>query len=117
MIKHQATIGSITAKVDKSLAYRVNTPELTPEEKAMFMELQNQVVEVSINPIDDPEASTIAIKAQKHDLSPSQRLRNVIYALHKQKLEKNAYVESDFETYYRKIMESFIDMTKGQLDE
>lgn len=115
-VSTQATIGSIRAKVDGSLGFSLSTPELTADEKVAFMALQNSLLEATFSPIDDPEAETISVKARKDEKTPSQRLRNAIYALWSTKKEAGEYVEDIFQTYYDKIMESFITKVKEQLE-
>ena len=45
--------------------------------------------------------------------SPSQRLRAAIFGLHEQRGGK----KEDFEAYYSKVMEKFIDDVKGRMDQ
>lgn len=117
MITHQATIGSITAKVDRSLAYRVNTPELSPAEKASFMDLQNQVVEIVLKPLDDPDAPNLTIETKKAERTPSDRLRRAIYKLWMVKKEAGEYINPDFQAYYNSIMEGYIQLVKNKIEE
>lgn len=116
-IKTQVTIGSIRAKVDGSLGFNVSTPELSPGEKVAFMDLQNQVLQATFLPLDNPEATIIPIDTEREIKSHSTRLRNVIYALWASKKEAGEYVEENFQTYYNKIMEAFITKVKGQLED
>ncbi len=87
-IKCQATIGTITIKRDYSLGLRLETPELTAEQAVAFRELQNQVLNMTLVPLDDPEATIMPIATEKAKQSPSARLRAVIFVLYKQKTDK-----------------------------
>lgn len=110
-IKHQATISTISAKVDGSVAYRINTPELTNEEKSAIFELQNQNVEVLISPMGAKHV--INVNTDLNTKSQSQRIRNVLYILYQQNPEKT----SSFEEYYKNKTEKYIDYLKGKIDQ
>lgn len=116
-IRLTATMGTITAKKDRSIAFRLNTPELTEQEKVAFMELQPEVLEIFLKPLDVPNAPDISVKAQKDEKTPSQRLRNTIYALWASKKDAGEYVNEDFNTYYNQTMEAFINKVKERLDQ
>src|SRR5258708_34110058 len=107
-----AVIGSVRAKVDRSISFNVSTPELTPDEKALFFELQNIVVSLLITPEGEsiPEYKVEKELTQK---TPSQRLRAVLFVYWKQ--EKMEVV--DFDQFYCNWMETFIDKIKAQLEE
>lgn len=113
-IKHKGQIASITGKVDGSLGYRVNTPELSPEEKAVFFELQNVNVEVLISPFETKEeVEVMEVKKDLESKTPSQRLRAVMFLLWK----KNNEGHELFDTYYEKKMNGIIEHLKGKIDE
>ena len=111
-----ATMGTITAKKDRSLGFRLNTPELTEAEKAAFMELQPEVLEVFIKPLDT-QAPEMSIKAEKDEKTPSQRLRNTMYALYMSKKEAGEFIPDTFQEYYNTIMEKLIESYKDKLGE
>jgi hypothetical protein len=107
----------MSLKRDKSMGLRMETPELTSDEFVAFRELQGINSIVTLDPLDEkPEASVLVTK-NRETKTPSQRLRNTIYALHQTKLEHKELVEPDFERYYENIMEGFINVTKGQIDQ
>jgi hypothetical protein len=110
------TMGNITDKKDGSLSFRVDTPEVTNEELADLRNLKHEALKLTLTPINLPNAPMTTVKAEKDVLTPSQRLRNALFALHRSKLELKEYIEPDFEIWYRNQMESFIDMIKAQLD-
>jgi len=109
-IKTQAQITRISSRVDGGLGLGIVTPELTTTEKAEFMELHNQLVDLVITPLDFAPEDTVAIDAGLEGKSPSQRLRAVLYVLWSQKQT------GDFEVYYRSQMEKLIEHFKNKLD-
>lgn len=113
----QATMGTITSKSDRSLGFRLNTPELTDEEKVEFMRLQNEVLECFIKPLDIENAPELKVSAEKGEKSLSKRLSNVIYALYMRRKEAGDFVPEYFEDYRRDIMESLITKYKEKLEE
>jgi hypothetical protein len=113
-IKHKANIGSISAKVDGSIAYRVSTPELSAEEKSTMFDLQNVNVEVLISPFETKEEiELIDVKKDLETKTPSQRLRAVMFLLWK----KNNEGYELFETFYEKKMNGIIEHLKGKIDD
>ena len=116
-IQHDGYIGSISAKVDRSVGYRINTPELSDEEKTILFSLQNQALKITLIPINDPEAVIIPVNETMHRKSQSQRLRSVIYVLWETKKSHNIEVPADFEDYYKQITEWLIEKVKSQIDE
>lgn len=111
-VSFQATMGTITSRSDKSLGFRLNTPELSAEEKVAFMELQPELLEVVIKPFDYQSAPMINVKQDKEFKTHSRRLRDVLYVLYTKEDR-----EEDFETYYRRFMDKFIEIIKGKLEE
>jgi hypothetical protein len=110
-ITTQAQITGIRAKVDGSLGLGVNTPELSAEEKVLFMSLQNLNVKMTIEPTDDKPTETLKVAKGIDGKSPSQRLYNVIFVYYKQ--VKSA---EDFEVFYKRNIEGIIDQYKAKLE-
>lgn len=112
-IHHKGNIGSITGKVDGSLAYRVTTPELSADEKSAFFDLQNVNVEIVISPFESKEeVEMMDIKRDLETKTPSQRLRAVMFLLWK----KNNEGHELFDTYYEKKMNGIIEHLKDKID-
>jgi hypothetical protein len=109
-LKHQATISTISAKVDGSVGYRVNTPELTNDEKTAIFSMQNQNLEILISPLGAKEV--IEVKTDLNQKSQSQRIRSVIYLLWEQKPEGMT-----FEQYYQNKTEKYIEHLKGLIEQ
>lgn len=116
-ISHTATIGSIRAKVDRSVGYSLTTPELSSAEKVALMDLQDQVVEVTLKPLDEPDAVTVPVKETINRKSQASRIRSVIFVLWNTKRERGFDVPVDFEVYYTQITEWLIETIKKKLEE
>lgn len=112
-IQHKGQITSITAKVDGSVGYRINTPELANNEKAAIFDLQNKNVEVLISPFDEPEPELIKVDKDIETKSQAQRIRSVLYILFSQNPENL----TTFEEYYKVKTEKYIEMLKGKIEE
>jgi hypothetical protein len=110
-ITHDGIITSIGSRVDGSLGYRVNTPSLTPQEKALFFELQNINITMSITPKDEVNAPEYKVSQELDEKRPSTRLRNVIFILYRQSGDTR-----DFELYYKNTMEVLIQKLKDKID-
>lgn len=108
-IETQAQITGIRAKVDGSLGLSVSTPELTSEEKVLFMSLQNLSVRMTIEP--EEKAEKVKVEKGLDGKSPSERLYNTIFVYYKQIKSTD-----DFEVFYRRHMEGIIDQYKEKLN-
>lgn len=111
-IQTQAIIEGIRAKKDKSLGLTVSTPELTVEEKALFMELQGLNVSMLITPSDEPTVEDYQIDADLEQKSQSQRMRSVLFILWKQNPKGK-----EFSDFYKEQMEKLIEFLKSKIDE
>lgn len=112
-ISTPAIIEGLSARKDRSLGLRVTTPELTPEEKALFFELQGVNIDIVITPKDEPNPEDYKIEVSDIDTkSPSQRMRSVLFILWKQDNEGLEFAE-----YYRRHMEKLIEYLKAKIKE
>lgn len=112
-IQHKGQITSIIAKVDGSVGYRINTPELANNEKAAIFDLQNKNVEVLISPFDEPEPELIKVDKDIETKSQAQRIRSVLFILFNQ----NPEGLENFETYYHAKTEKYIESLKARIEE
>jgi len=108
-LKTNAIITGIRSRVDKSLGLSISTPELTVEEKSLFLELQGLNVNLLIEPLDGSEALH-KVTEKIEGKSPSNRLRSVIFIFWTQMGRKG-----DFEIFYRERMEKMISQVKEYL--
>lgn len=109
-ISVQLNITSISAKPDGSIRLSAYTPELTPQQKAIFFSLQNLNCKTLIQPEDSNEMPE-EIKTDIDVKTPAQRLRSTLFVLWKQTDGK-----TDFNQFYAARMEKLIDAVKRQLD-
>lgn len=112
-ISTKAIIEGIRARKDGSLGLTVTTPELTVQEKAMFMELQNLNVNLLVEPESEGEVGEYKVSADLNEKKPSTRMRAVLFILWKQNPEGH---DNDFDGYYRIKMEQLIDNLKSKID-
>lgn len=110
-ISTQAIITGIRSRADKSVGLSVSTPELRPEEKTLFFELQNINVELTIKPLDE-NAPEIKVDKDLNQKSQSQRIRNTLFVLWTQNSE-----DMDFEEYYRNKTEKYIQSLQARINE
>lgn len=111
-IRFNGEISSITAKKDRSVGLRLNTPELTATVKAELMELQGINIDVFIKPLDTAPDDIVTVDTDLNAKSSSQRLRGVLFVLWKQLGEKE-----DFNNYYQGVMEKIINHFKEKLED
>lgn len=105
-------INSIRSRAgDKSIGFSATTPELTAEQKTAFFELQGIYLNTLLEPIDYPTDEVLEVEKDLNTKSPSQRLRSVLYLLHKQRGEQNTFRE-----FYEQQMEKIITAYKERLE-
>ena len=107
----QAIITSVRSKVDHSLSLTIHTPELSTNEKVLFMEIQGISTELTIRPLDEKPDGIEKIDKEVGTKTQSQRLRAVIYILWEQEGK-----QGNFDDYYRNYTEKIIDWIKSKLD-
>lgn len=100
----------LSSRVDGSLGLRFSTPELRPDEKTTFFELQNLNMKMLLQPVDSEPTELKDVKAEFETKTPGQRLRGVLFILWKQSGEPG-----NFDTYYREAVEKFILTVKDKL--
>lgn len=109
-----AVIGSITAKSkNNGVSFRVSTPELNKEELMVVFDLQDQIVDLLIQPSDIEFADIVEVKSEVDAKTPSQRIRGVLFILWKQNPEGH----KEFSTYYQQKMGAIIDHLKTKIEE
>lgn len=111
-IKTDAVISGIRSKADRSLGLTIATPEMTSEERSLFMDLQGINIKMSIEPTDIEAKENHEIKEKLDGKTPSQRLYNVIFRYYKQINSKE-----DWDIFYKKNMERIIETYKEKLSE
>ena len=95
----QAIFGSFTSKADGSLSARLSTPELSSAEKAAFMDIQNKNCRILIEPMYYESDGKVEIKRLLDTKTPSERLRAVLFVLHKQ-LTAKGKLSKTYDDFY-----------------
>lgn len=108
----QAIITGVRSKVDRSLGLTIATPELSTQEKALFMEMQGLNTEMTIKPLEEKTEGIEKIDKDVNTKTQSQRLRVVLFVYWKQLGEKET-----FEDFYRTQTEKMIDHWKSKLED
>lgn len=111
-ISLKAVITGIRAKVDRSLGLTISTPELATKEKAMFMELQGVNCEMTVKPLEG-KAENVVIEKDVNQKSQSQRIKNILYLLWKQKPEGF----EEFTPYYKHKTDKIMDHYKTLIED
>lgn len=100
---------SASTRADGSLGLRFSTPELDPSSKTAFFELLNQNLKVLLQPTGEVEGLK-DVKGEFENKTPSQRLRNCLFVAFRQ-----SGARGEFDDFYRKKMEVFINDVKSNL--
>lgn len=109
-LRTNVSISRISSRVDGSLGIGLQTPELTPTEKTLFMELHGVNCSMVLTPIDTPSVPEVKIDKDVASKSDSERLRAVLFLIWKQEGEKG-----EFKDFYHSKMESLIEKLKERL--
>lgn len=116
-INLRAIITSLRAKADGSLGMNINTPELKPEEKTLFFQLQNLNIDLKITPLDTEETpDEVTINTDLELKTPSQRLRGSLWRWQEKQLGHRPTNE-EWEPFYRQKMEKLIEWVQNKIDE
>lgn len=110
-----AYVSKVTTLQDGSLRLVVDTREMPPEQmtelfalkgREGWMFLKEQPINIEDTVVDLPE-----VHVERYEKTPSQRLRAVLFLVHKQ--EK---IQMPFDQYYNAKMNEFIDKEKEKLN-
>lgn len=104
-------LSGASTRSDGSLSLKFSTPELEATEKTAFFELLNLNLKMLLQPADGVPVELKEVKGQFDRKTPSARLRAVLYILWKQ-----ADGTGDFEDFYRRQIDVFIDAVKKKLE-
>lgn len=112
MIKVPAYFQGFSSKVDGSASLRFSTQELNSEDFATLQKHLNlfgwlMFAEENLEAVNIPKEEI----HEDENKSPSKRLRATLFVLWKQ-----CGSEGDFESFYKKKMEIFIDTVKTKLE-
>lgn len=96
-------IGTVSSRKDGSLGFRVETPELTRDQKAVIFDFHGKAARVLIAPAESGLVEIEEVETEKNTKTPCQRLRGVLFVHFSQLGSKG-----DFETFYRQQMDKII---------
>lgn len=110
-----AYVSRVTTMADNSLRLVVDTQEMPPEQMAELFALKGRegwmfLKEQQIKP-EDVAMDLPEVHVERHEKTPGQRLRAVLFLIHKQ--EK---MDMPFEQFYREKMNGLIDQLKEKLN-
>lgn len=103
-------ITSIRTRVDRSLSLSACTPELSDAECLVFLKLRNQNLKAIFQPTDGAPSELCDVKGEFDRKSPSQRLRAILFLLHKQQESSLS-----FEEFYLRHMSKLVQQHKDML--
>ena len=107
-IQVQTNITSISSRSDRSLRLSVVTPELSTEERLLYIDLQGLNLDTYFKPLDY-KTENIKIDKEVGEKSPSKRLRDRMWVYYNQRFPDL----NDFEGWYRnqleKIGQNYLD--------
>ena len=108
---HNCGIGTVSSREDGSVKLSIVTAELRPSEAGLLMQYHGKAARVLIAPHGDTAGAVVQVATERGQKTPSQRLHAVLFLLFKQ-----SGGEGDFETFYRREMEKYIDHVKAKLN-
>lgn len=108
-IEFKGAIAGCSTRQDKSLSVRVETPELTSEEKMMLMELQDCPCLITLKPLEGFSV-TKEIKTELSKKTQSERIRAALFVWWHQLGEPGS-----FDAFYQSESEKYINNIKTKL--
>jgi len=109
-----ATISQIRTMSDNTIRVQLDLQETSPENITSIFEEKSKLGYFLFHPSFFNEIDTSKLPPlilDEDEKSPAQRLRNVLFILHKQ----NKGEDHDFDAYYRKSIERVIETIKEKL--
>lgn len=106
-----ANMGSLSIR-ERQPSFRLKAlAVMNDEELAALMHLQEKELNVLIQPLEGA-SETLKMDGSADLKSPSERLRAVLYVYYRQN-----NIQDDFDTFYKRKMNDFIEHIKSKLDE
>jgi len=115
-IVSEAIIEGVRARKDRSLGLTISTPELSPAEKVVFMELQGIICDMKLSPKYDNPLIEEVVDKEINQKTQSQRIRSVLFLLYRQEKLKTNQPGMLFDEFYRLYTEKYIEYLKSKLD-
>lgn len=102
-------------RADRSLGFTGMTPELSDIESVALMGIRQRNVKLLIQPTDETPSGLVEVKGEFDEKRPSERLRTVLFVLHKQ-LTLKQQIAIPFDAFYTDQMNRMIQSVKDQLE-
>lgn len=103
-------VGTVSSMKDGSVKFTVYTAELRPSERGLIMEYHGKACRVAVFPHEGTPESEVSVETERGSKTPEQRLHAALFVLW-----KNDGEGVDFDTFYRRKMEKFLDHVKAKL--
>jgi hypothetical protein len=113
-IQFEITVDTIASRVDGTLKLTLSTQELDDDRAGKVMTLRSKFLWVAFSalPMNTEDLKVPDVVTEfKNDKTPSERLRAVLFVLHKQRKET-----VDFDSWYKAQMNKVIDSYKLLLE-
>ena len=113
-IQFEVTVDSIASRVDGTLKLTISTQEMNDDTAGKVMTLRSKFLWAAFAPapMDTKDLKIPDVVTEfKNDKTPSQRLRAVLFVLHKQRGET-----VDFDSWYKAQMNKIIESYKSMLE-
>ena len=104
-------IGRISSRKDGSVSMSVETPQLSPEEVALFFAFHGTAVKATLEPLVETQVDDYVVEKDIEKITPSQRLRRILYLEWQQK-----GATGFFDDFYRRQMEVICETEKQKLE-
>lgn len=110
-LSFKGVLSSLSSRVDRSLSLHIKTTALDSSEKALFMELQQEPLDIKFSPQDAPHIPPEVINGQIRVKTQAERIRGVLYVLWEQQYKPKV----GFEDFYKAKTEQIIEFYKSKL--
>lgn len=114
-ITTDAIFTGFRTRSDRSLGFTGCTPELSDSDMVAFMGIRQLNVKLLIQPQDSAPEGLVEVKSEFSQKSPSVRLRNSLFVLHRQKTLAQQ-ISIPFEAFYLDAMNRLIGSVQDQLE-
>lgn len=104
-------ITGIRARSDGSLGLTISTPELTSENKVVFLNLHNKNCKMLLTPEESTEEPPEEVKSELEHKTLSQRIRSALFVWWKQQNKPG-----DFTNFYEAHQNKVLEHIKSKLD-
>lgn len=116
IFKIPATFDGFTPHKDGGASIRFGTNELADTDWVVIKQFLGQFGQVLFKANDFVDEDIPRANAERDTLSPSLRLRNVLFVYWKQQQKAGKSVNLAFEAFYERQYERFIESVKAKLE-